>query len=287
MTLPLLRSLGLAALLALAAAAPAMAQTPTRDITQIAGNLYRFQNNAHYSVFLVTPEGVIVTDPINAEAAAWLRDEIATRFGQPIRYLIYSHDHADHSSGGEVFAAAGAVVVAHENAKTTIIAEARPTAVPQITFSDRLTLELGGESVELLYVGRSHSDNSVAMLFPAERTLFAVDIVSVRSLPFRNLSDSWFPDWIEALALLEDLDFDILAPGHGALGAKQDLTDHRRYLEELYTAVLSAARAGQTLEEMQAGIRLEAYRDWAQYEAWLPLNVEGMYRQISLHRRGN
>ena len=57
--------------------------------------------------------------------------------------------------------------------------------------------------------------------------------------------------------------------------------------EELYAAVLAAARAGQSLDEMKASITMEAYKDWGQYEAWLPLNIEGIYRQISLHRRGN
>ena len=74
-------------------AAYAQEQEAQREITQIAGDLYRFQNNFHVSVFLVTPEGVIVTDPINAEAAAWLSDQIAERFNQPIKYVIYSHDH--------------------------------------------------------------------------------------------------------------------------------------------------------------------------------------------------
>ena len=65
-----------------------------RAITHIAGDLYRFQNNFHFSVFLVTPEGVIATDPINAEVAIWLEAEIDKRFARPIRYLVLSHDHA-------------------------------------------------------------------------------------------------------------------------------------------------------------------------------------------------
>ena len=95
-----------------------------RAITHIAGDLYRFQNNFHFSVFLVTPEGVIATDPINAEAAIWLEAEIDKRFGRPIKYLILSHDHADHSSGGEVFADT-ATVIAHDRAKAGGLALAR------------------------------------------------------------------------------------------------------------------------------------------------------------------
>lgn len=278
---------GLLALLVCASAGTASAQPePKRAITPIAGDLYRFQNDLHYSVFLVTPEGVIATDPINADAAGWLKKEIARRFGKPVRYLVYSHDHADHSSGGEVFADT-AVVVAHDNARATILGEKRPTAVPSVTFSERMTIELGGKTVELAYLGRSHSDNMIVMNFPDERALFAVDFVSVDSLPYRDLNDSYFPDWIEAVKRVEAMDFDILVPGHGPVGVKADVGAHRAYLEDLYAAVLEAARAGQSLEEMKRSITLEKYKDRGQYDAWLPLNIEGMYRQISLHRRGN
>ena len=262
-------------------------QQAQREITQVAGDLYRFQNNFHVSVFLVTPEGVIVTDPIDAEAAAWLREQIGERFDQPIRYAIYSHDHADHIAGGEVFKEAGAIVIAHENAKRTIIGEQRPTAVPDITFSDKMTIELGGKTVELIYPGRSHSDNLIVMRFPEERAVFTVDFVSVKRLPYQDLADAYFPDWIEAIKQVEALEFDTLIPGHGPVGTNADATEHRQYLEDLHAAVLEAARAGQSLEEMKAGITLDKYQDWGQYEDWRTMNIEGMYNQIRMHRRGN
>ena len=106
-------------------------------------------------------------------------------------------------------------------------------------------------------------------------------------LPYRDLTDAYFPQWMEAIKRVEALDFDILVPGHGALGTKADAADHRAYLEELYDQVLAAARAGQSLEVMQASITLDAYRDWGQYDKWRTLNIEGMLKNISLHRRGN
>ena len=77
---------------------------PQRVITRVTGDLYRAQNNNHNSVFLVTPEGIIVVDPLNPEFAAWLEEELNQRFGVPVRYVIYSHHHWDHASGGGVFA---------------------------------------------------------------------------------------------------------------------------------------------------------------------------------------
>jgi glyoxylase-like metal-dependent hydrolase (beta-lactamase superfamily II) len=266
-------------------AALAQQQEAQREITQVAGDLYRFQNNFHVSVFLVTPEGVIATDPIDAEAAAWLQDQIEERFEQPIRYVIYSHDHADHIAGGEVFEEA--IVIAHDNAKRAIIGEQRPTAVPDITFSDQMTIELGGKTVELIYPGRSHSDNLIVMRFPDERAVFTVDFISVARLPYQDLADSYFPDWIEAIRQVEELEFDILIPGHGPVGTKSDATEHRQYLEDLNAAVLEAARAGQSVDEMKANITLDKYQHWGQYEDWRPMNIEGMYNQIRLHRRGN
>ena len=261
-------------------------QAPKRAITNIAGDVYRFQNNFHFSVFMVTPAGIVATDPIDADAAKWLKDELAKRFGVPVRYLAYSHDHRDHIAGGEVFADT-AVVVAHDNARSAIVGEKRPTAVPQVTFDDTLTITLGGKAVELIHVGPSHSDNMVVMRFPEEKVLFVVDIVTVKCVPYRDLSDSYFPGWIEALRKVESLDFDILAPGHGPLGTKADVADNRRYLEELQAAVIAASRQGKSVDEMKQSITMDAYKTWGQYKDWLPLNIEGMARRIDLQRVGN
>jgi glyoxylase-like metal-dependent hydrolase (beta-lactamase superfamily II) len=276
----LLLMLGMAVLAVLPGRAEAQ-DPPKRAITQIAGDLYRFQNNFHFSVFLVTPEGVIATDPINAEAAKWLKDEIKARFNQPIRYVVYSHDHADHVSGGEVFADDGAVVVAHEQAKADIIANSVPTAVPEVTFTDSHTLTLGGKTVELKFLGKSHSDNMIVMRFPDERALFTVDFISVKRLPFRTFRDGFMPDLITAIDRVGEIDFDILAPGHGSLGTKQDAADHGQYVKDLKAEVEAAIAADKSLEEMQASITMEKYADWGQYKEWRTENIEGMHRMLT------
>lgn len=80
------------------------------------------------------------------------------------------------------------------------------------------------------------------------------------------------------------MDFDILAPGHGALGDKSYVSNMKVYLQDLYNAVLEQARAGKTLEEIIEAVQLESYQDWEQYEAWLPLNIEGVYTRIQSQR---
>lgn len=209
-----------------------------------------------------------------------MKDELKQRFDLPVKYLIYSHHHYDHISGGEVFADT-AVIVAHAQAKTAIIENAVPTASPDLTFTDAMTIHLGGREVQLRHVGRNHTDNMIVMLFPAERVLFAVDFIPIRVMPWRTLGDGYFPDWIDAIKRVEALDFDILAPGHDDLGTKADVRLIRHYFEDLYSDVRSAIESGQSLEEMQEAIRLEAYKDWPRYDEFRTMNIEGMHRILS------
>lgn len=264
----------------------ASAQDAKRSITKIAGDLYRFENNFHRSVFLVTSEGIILIDPINSDAAQWLKKELKTRFGKSVRYLVYSHDHADHISGGEVFTDT-ATVISHEIAKQDIIDEKRATAIPHVTFKDKLTIELGGKKVELSYLGRSHSDNLIIVRFPAERLVYAVDIIKIKGMAYKTIGDAFLPDWIDALKRIEALDYDILDTGHGKLGTPADATDFRVYMESLQAEVFAAHRAGKSLTEMQESITMDDYKGWRNYDKWLKLNIEGMYNQVKLHRRGN
>ncbi len=263
------------------------AQNPVREITKIAGEVYRFRNNFHYSVFAVTPAGIIATDPINAAAATWLKDELKKRWpDKPIKFVVYSHDHADHIAGGEVWADS-ATVVAHANAKEAIIGEKRPTAVPQVTFTDQATIQLGGTVLELSWVGRNHSNNSLVMRFPREKIVFAVDFIPVNAMAFRDFPDAYLDEWIESLRKVEGMEFDILAPGHGALGNKANVTAFRNYLEDLRGQVLAAARAGKSLEETKKSVDLSRYKDWGGYEQMGQLNIEGVYRLVQANRRPN
>jgi glyoxylase-like metal-dependent hydrolase (beta-lactamase superfamily II) len=263
------------------------AQNPVREISKIKDEIYRFRNNNHYSVFAVTSAGIIATDPINAAAAGWLKEELKKRWpDKTIKFAVYSHDHADHISGGEVWADT-ATVVAHANAKDVIVGEKRPTAVPQVTFNEQATIELGGTVLELTWVGRNHSNNSLVMRFPREKVAFAVDFIPVKAMAFRDLPDSYLDDWIESLRRVEAMEYDIFAPGHGPLGSKADVTAFRNYLEDLRAQVLAAIRAGKSLDDTKKSVDISKYKDWSGYEQMGPLNIEGMYRLVQANRRPN
>ena len=124
-----MKSIAVTALLVALATAALAQPAPTRGIVTVTGQLYRAQNNNHYTVFLVTPEGVIMSDPINREFGRWLKSEIASRFKVPVRYVLYTHRDWDHASGGVVFADT-AEFVGHRN---MLAALAPPAGNPPLT----------------------------------------------------------------------------------------------------------------------------------------------------------
>ena len=268
-------------LLMLSAEAAAQSSRPDDEITKLADDVYLFRHQFHQAIFITTPKGVIVTDPINADAAAWLNAEIKKLTDQPVRYVIYSHHHNDHITGGSVFAGQ-AIFVSHALARPNILEAADPTTpVPDLTFTDRLSIDLGGTQVELIYTGKNHSDNSLVMLLPQRKLLFAVDFIPVETVAYRTLNSDYPDEWIESLKKVEQLDFEVLVPGHGKIGRKDHVRLFRGYLEDLRAAVLEHVKQGRSLEESKQAVRLPKYEQWQRYADWLPENVEGMYRYLS------
>jgi len=136
--------------------AVAQQQQPTRAIVNITGQLYRVQNNTHYTVFLVTPDGIIMSDPINRDFARWLKAEFASRFRVPVRYVLYTHRDWDHASGGVVFADT-AEFVGHQN---MLAALAPPAGNPLLT-GDALKMDANGNGL----VERGEATGAIAERF--------------------------------------------------------------------------------------------------------------------------
>lgn len=258
---------------------------PADEITHLAEDVYLYRHQSHQAIFIVTSNGVIVTDPISSDAATWLKAKIATVTDQPVRYMIYSHHHNDHITGGSVFADT-ARFVSHAAARPKILQDADPTTpVPDLTFTDRMTIDLGDKHVELIYTGRNHSDNSLVLWIPQNSLLFAVDFIPVETVAYRALPDSYPDEWIESLKQVERLDFDILVPSHGKIGTKEHVRLFREYLEALRAAVREQIQNGSSLEEAKTRIRLPQYEQWYGYADWFTENVDGMYRYLSQQQR--
>ena len=342
----------LVALLVISAtlAQPLQRGAPPREIVQVKGDIYRARNNNYFSLFMVTPEGIILVDPINAAFATWMKEQFAERFKVPVRYVIYSHSHWDHVEGGSVFADT-AKFVAHENVARNMDGripqmpgdmldrnsngrfeldeivgpltnnqgrcgmpagffrtqdrngdgaltpaelqqDIRP---PDILYSERMWLSLGGKGVQLIYPGRNHSDDATVLYFPRERVVFATEFISDVALQATG-SPLSFPsacgpfdgsplsEWIRSYRTVEGLDFDIFAGGHGALATKADVTANRVFFEELVAAVTSGMAQGKSLAELQKALMMERYKDWSGYAARRAPTIESAYRNLQLYK---
>ena len=303
-------------------------QPPTRGIVNITGQLYRAQNNNHYTVFLVTPEGIIMSDPINRDFARWLKAEYATRFKVPVRYVLYTHRDWDHASGGVVFADT-AEFVGHRNMLTALAPPAgnpplTPDAVkmdankngfverseatgaiaerfdmfdynrdalvsgpeiargsisdvyaPTTTYTDRHTVTLGGKRVTMTYLGVAHADDSSVLHFPDERAVFSADIMQIKRLP-GGLAPH-VGSWIDALSIINSLDFEHALTGHALSGTKKDSVESQRYLEDIAKGVAAGVAAGRSLAEIQKTLTLDAYKGFERWDTVREAHIEAVY----------
>ena len=270
------------------------AQQPPYATTKVEGtdNVYVFRAGNHQALFVVTKAGVIATDPIGygrPEMVKTYIEEIKKVSDQPIKYLVYSHHHNDHISGGKPFKDAGAMIVAHRRAKERILAQQDPLMVPpDETFEKQRTLRLGGTALELTYVGLNHSDSTIVMRLPKEKIIFAVDFLPVGSVPGRGMIDFYPLEAEESIKRVLAMDWERLIPGHpgqpgGRLGTKQDAQDQLTFLQDASAAVKAVAREGKCWEPAEKELKLPKYEKWPGYENNLPFVIR---RYCGLWGRG-
>ena len=255
-------------------------QEPKVTVEKIADNVYAYTYNVHRSLFVVTGDGILATDPQSEAAAARFVEEIRKISPAPIRYLVYSHHHADHVSGGAAFGSEP-VVIAQQKAYDAIAADPGTIVPPELTFAKDMSVHLGALEVRLVYPGPSETDSNIVVYIPERKVAFMVDAVSVRTVPWRNMRSGNPHAWRAALQKLDELEFEILVPGHGPIGKKSDVALYVRYFEDLTSAVQARIDAGETLEQVQETLELPQYADWMRYDSHFKLNIEGVYRELS------
>ena len=194
-----------AAALPASAQAPAAPPPPLFSTTKVDGTdgVYIFRYQGHQAMFVVTPDGVIATDPIGERrpAAAAYIGEIRKITQAPIKYVVYSHSHFDHIAGGKPFKDLGATFIAHRNTKRLLEQRKNPDIVmPDLVVDDTGgKIELGGTTLELLYLGKNHGDNSLIMRLPKEKIIFVVDFLPLSGTQFRVMADTYVPEQEESM----------------------------------------------------------------------------------------
>ncbi len=243
-----------------------------------------------------TDEGLIMIEtPMVPEDAYKLRSEIA-EIGK-IKYIINTEPHQDHFTGNFYFEGA---VIAHEGTREAILAASTdqfksmlqmsaPDAVlekdyyfrpPTITFSQRLTLNMGKLTIKMINLP-GHTPSETAVFIPEEKIIFTGDNVVRGSMPFLHQAVPFA--WLDSLKQIESLDVDYIVPGHGEVCDKSCLTEMSSGITAWIEVVQDAVNKGWTLEESLSRISmLERYAGEKQRMAFVQkINIENLYKVLS------
>ena len=304
--------LTLLALIALPTTRPVAAQqtgTPPPDpptVKQITKDIYFFYDYVgSNSVFLVTDDGVLVID---TREHPRLGQDLIARIrkvtDKPIKWVINSHFHGDHTFGNPAFKAEGATFVAQrETARLMKLVQPKEVArrsegllkehldpkevqliLPDITFDNEMTIHLGGREVRLFYLGPGQQPGDTFILFPQERVLVTPGAFARHSMPNMAFTPS-VDNWIKLLNQIGGMnEYDVILPGHGDVAHREDVKELAAMLTDEYTAVKSAVAKGMSLQDAQASLTFPQYKDWRNYER-LKNEIKSMYELIQTGRR--
>ena len=270
-------------------------------LTKISDNVYSYvgqkdSSPAHSFAanagIVIGRDGILVVDTlISAREGERFLADIRKVTDKPIRYVVNTHTHLDHAFGNCVFAKLGATVISHDADRRLLekVGEAtlknianfglKPEDMagteivfPTLTFSDKMTIDLGGEIVELIRTAPSLTEGSVIVHLPARKLLFSGDILFTDFHPY--LADGDIPGWTRTLDSLIAMDVEKIIPGHGPLSSKKDLREMKEYLllfdakarelaadsqdADLVTAEMKKALPKRTMADWMIGYNLKS-----------------------------
>jgi cyclase len=245
---------------------------------------------------IVGDESCIVIDALFAPSMTRaFRDEIRRVTDKPVRLLINTHHHVDHTMGNALFPEA--TIVAHANARReqqragrgvlewlrpripelVTEASALPSRLPDLTYEGELTFAFEERTVRLQHLGPAHTIGDTLIVLPDERLLFAGDVAFFYVTPL-GLEGN-FAGWLNVCDGVDAMAIDTIVGGHGPAGTKAELREMRGYLSTVHTQARAAFDAGRDERAATAQIDLGAYASWAEADR-LPLNVHRLYQEF-------
>lgn len=245
-------------------------------LIEISEDLYSFGNLVYLSMVLVTDEGVVVVDPVSAEHSEEMLQAIKSVTYQPIKYLIYSHNHWDHTLGGQVFKDEGATVLSHVDARDWFLDNPNPNVVvpDEVWKGNQKKIVLGDKTLELHHFGPSHGKGMTVFYLPDEKITFVGDLVTPKTVGFTILADFIPSEWERTLTEVEKLDFETVMYSHKKpFGLAYEVTEQREYLQDLRGEVYIMMEEGVYPITIPSTIELPKYQDWGAYDQWLELNA--------------
>ena len=241
------------------------------QVGRVERNLYWVTDGVLQAAFLTTTDGVVLFDapPSIGHNLQRAIDEIAAANGvsNQVTHLVYSHHHADHASAASLFDP-GVVRIGHEETRRLLLRDDDPARpAPTETFTDRRTLDIGGERIELAWHGPNHTPDNIFIHFPDHDALMLVDVVNPGWAPvyLSNLTED-IPGYLQAPGTALSYPWKHFIGGHlGRLGTRDDVTVHQQYMTDI------AASVRTTLPTLDPTPYFQRYREnvWAAFRGSL------------------
>lgn len=230
-------------------------QPPQLTLNQVKPDLYEIEGDGGNVAVYITDEGVILIDDKYDQDHEQIVAKVKSVTDKPIKYILSTHYHADHSGGNAKFLPT-AEIISTANARANIVNHTQTNAPPgvmpaRITFTDEAAVNLGGKEVRARYFGRGHTNGDAVMYFPALRTIHTGDLMAGTTPLIDYPGGGSVVEWTKTLdAVMNTLDFDTVIPGHGPVTNKAGLKTYRDNVEKLRTRVTTLVREGKSQAEI-------------------------------------
>jgi cyclase len=236
-------------------------QAAKLNLVKVKDDLYVIHNDfvPGNSTALVTDEGVVLVDDKFEVDFNNIVAELKKVTDKPVRYVINTHHHGDHSGGNAKMQQMNVQVVASEQARQNMVDSKLP-GLPTMAFERHAHIYLGGKNVELYHLGRAHTNGDVVVYFPAHRTLAAGDMFTFGDATPQLIDYAGggsAKEWTSTLDSVLQLDFDTVVPGHGPVTTKQELRKFRDSTLTFRNRVHDMIAQSKTRDEIAKTLRSE------------------------------
>jgi glyoxylase-like metal-dependent hydrolase (beta-lactamase superfamily II) len=224
------------------------AKQANNTISKVTDDLYVIIGDGGNSSVYVTNEGVILVDDKFEYDGQDIVDKVKSVTNQPIRYVLNTHLHGDHTGSNERFLPI-AEIIAHKNARDNMVKNKAP-GVMRVVFTDETDIFLGGKEVRMKWYGRSHTNGDAVVYFPALKILASGDMGANNGPNVDFANGGSIKDWGKTLDEVLKLDFDTVIPGHGPVSKRQYLIDYRDVATKIPQTVISMVREGKNKDDI-------------------------------------
>jgi cyclase len=257
-------------------------QPPQLTISKVKDDLYNIEGDGGNVAVLVTGEGVILVDDKFDRDHDAIVSNIKTVTNQPVKYVLSTHHHADHSGGNAKFLGT-AQIISTANARTNILEHKQSNAPPDVApasvvFTQETAVFLGGKEVRARHFGRGHTNGDAIIYFPALRTIHTGDLMAGTSPLIDYPGGGSVIEWTKTLDAAMKLDFDTVIPGHGKVTNKAGLLAYRNNVEKLRDRVSGLMREGKSQDAV--GKVLMAEYGWAAGSLNMQWSLPGMMTEL-------